>query len=117
MTIKSCIMSAVLAVAAPAASQAAVPDAALQWEARGAGSVQTATVYNLFNTKNNSRIGYDNRTFGVDLGWVSDGGQFEFRRDAGNVRDHRHTPISETENVSIYNTKTRRYLKYYRRGE
>jgi hypothetical protein len=121
MTLRSRIMSAVLAVVAlaavPAASQAAVPDAAHQWEARGAGSVQTASAYSLFNTKNNSRIGYDNRTFGVDLGWVSDGGQFEFRRDAGNVRDHRHTPISETENVSIYNTKTRRYLKYYRRGE
>jgi hypothetical protein len=102
---------------APAASHAAAPDAAHQWEARNAASVRTATSYSLFNTKNNGRLGYDNRVFGVDLGWVSNGGQFEFRRDSGNVRDHRRTVISETENVAIYNTKTRRYLKYYRRGE
>jgi hypothetical protein len=112
------LLAALAALAtAPAAAHAAAPDAAHQWEARGAGSVRTATSYSLFNTKINSRLGYDNRVFGVDLGWTSDGGQFEFRRDSGNVRDHRRTAISETENVAIYNTKTRRYLKYYRRGE
>jgi hypothetical protein len=106
-------------LALPAASQAAVPDAAHQWEARNSSSVQTGTPYSLFNTKNNSRIGYDNRVFGVDLGWTSGGGQFEFRRDPGrpNVRDHRRFAIAEDQNVAIYNTKTRRYLKFHKRGE
>jgi hypothetical protein len=100
-------------------SQAAAPDAARQWEARNAATVQTGSAYSLFNTKNNSQVGYDNRVFGIDMGWVSGGGQFEFRRDTGspNVRDHRRGAITETENVAIYNTKTRRYLKYYKRGD
>jgi hypothetical protein len=114
------ILTAALAIAAlPAAAQAAAPAAAQQWQARGAGTVQTGTSYTLFNTKNNSQIGYDNRVFGVDLGWVRDGGQFQFMRDSGspNVRDHRRGPIAENQNVAIYNTKTRRYLKYYKRGD
>jgi hypothetical protein len=114
------VLAAALALSAlPAAAQAAAPAAATQWEARNAASVQTGTSYSLFNTKNNSRLGYDNRVFGVDLGWVSDGGQFEFMRNSGspNVRDHRRFPIAEGENVAIYNTKTRRYLKYQRRGD
>jgi hypothetical protein len=115
-----CALAAALALAAvPAAAQAAVPDAAQQWEMRGVAGVRNASPSALFNTKNGGRLGYDNRVFGVDLGWVSDGGDFEFRRDTGsaNVRDHRPIPITETENVAIYNTKTRRYLKYYKRGE
>jgi hypothetical protein len=123
MTTRSRIVSVLAAVAAlaavPAASQAAVPDTARQWEARNAGSVMTGVSYSLFNTKNNSQIGYDNRVFGVDLGWVRDGGQFEFRKATGspNLRDHRRFAITETEDVAIYNTKTRRYLKYYKRGD
>jgi hypothetical protein len=114
------VLTAAIALAAvPAAAQAATPDAARQWDARGAATVQTASPYSLFNTKNNSQVGYDNRVFGIDLGWVKDGGQFEFRRNTGspNVRDHRRGAIAETENVAIYNTKTRRYLKYYKRGD
>jgi hypothetical protein len=118
--IVSVLAAAVALAAAPAASQAAVPDAAHQWEVRSAAApVKNGTSYSLFNTKNGSQLGHDNRVFGVDLGWVRDGGQFEFRRNTGNpnVRDHRSFPITETENVAIYNTKTRRYLKYYKRGE
>jgi hypothetical protein len=123
MSLRSRITAALVAALAlsalPAAAQAAAPAAATQWEARNAASVQTGTSYSLFNTKNNSRLGYDNRVFGVDLGWVSDGGQFQFMRNSGspNVRDHRRFPIAEGENVAIYNTKTRRYLKFHRRGE
>jgi len=119
---RSRLLSVLLAAAAlasvPSAAQAAAPETARQWEARNAASVKTGTPYSLFNTKNNAQLGYDNRVFGVDLGWVRNGGQFEFRRNTGNpnVRDHRRFPISETENVAIYNTKTKRYLKYHKRG-
>jgi len=75
-----------------------------------------ALKYDLYNTT--EQIGYENRTFGVDLGWVSNGGRFEFRRQAPpGTRDHRKGPISSDANVAIFNSKTRRYLKYYERGD
>lgn len=112
------VLLAVLALGAgPAAAEAAVPAGAHQWEVHNADGVKGSTAYELYNQKNRSQLGFDNRVFGVDLGWVGhSGGHFTFVRNTGslNVRDHRAIP--EDENVAIYNTKTRRYLKYYERG-
>ena len=104
--------------AVPAAADAQAPTAANEWQVRNAATVQTGTPYQLYNTRNNSQLGHDNRTFGVDLGWKRSG-HFEFRRatSSPNVRDHRRGPITETENVAIYNDKIHRYLKYYKRGQ
>lgn len=104
----------------PGAAHAAAPPGTQQWEVRSGASVQNGVQYQLWNTKNTSRVGYDNRTFGVDLGWNkgSSGGDFVFLRDTGkpNVRDHRRGPLAETQKVAVYNTKTRRYLRFEKRG-
>ncbi|MBJ7330360.1 MAG: hypothetical protein JHC95_10710 [Solirubrobacteraceae bacterium] len=110
---------AVLAVTAlPSAANADVPSGARQWEARNASTLQTGTEYDLFNGQG-GQLGYGNRTFGVDLEWTKSGGRFVFMRDSGkpNVRDHRRGPIAEDQRVAIYNTKTRRYLRYENRGD
>jgi hypothetical protein len=100
--------------AVPAASQ--VPPDAHQWEVPHANGVSYAIEYMLFNQKNKSQIGYENRKAAdeVDLDWVGNfGGLFSFMREAAvNTRDHRPGPIRETENVAIYNTEAKRYLKY-----
>jgi len=102
-------------VPVPGVSQIA-PKVAKQWNVNHTDRMSPATAYELYNTT--EQIGYENRTFGVDLGWVgSRGGHFEFiRKSPPEVRDHRG-PILTDENVAIYNTKTRRYLKYYKRGD
>lgn len=100
----------------PAASQVAVPSEAHQWEVPHADGVSSSIDYMLFNQKNKSQIGYENRKFDdeVDLDWVSNyGGLFSFMREApAGTRDHRRAAIPENANVAIYNTETRRYLKY-----
>jgi hypothetical protein len=110
-----------LALAAvPAAAQAA-PPAAKQWNVSNTNQLSYGTEYELYNKSAhigmNTQIGYENQTFGVDLGWVGhSGGYFEFLRQApSGVRDHRTGPIAHNENVALYNTKTRRYLVYYSR--
>ena len=116
---RNCILCAVFAALAlaalPFASKAA-PAAAKQWNVNNTDRMSPATEYELYNTT--EQLGYDNRTFGVDLGWVGhSGGYFEFLRKAPpGVRDHRG-PIAADENVAIYNTKTRRYLMYYDRAD
>lgn len=106
-------------LAAPAAAHADAPPGATQWKVLNASSVENGVQYHLLNTKNSSRIGYGNRWFGVDLEWTSGGGDFVFMKDSGkpNVRDHRRGPLATDQNVSIYNTKTRRYLRYEKRGD
>jgi len=117
--IKSRIFSVLFAALAlavvPTASQVA-PPAAKQWNVNNTDRMSPATEYELYNKT--TQLGYENRTFGVDLGWVGHGGgYFEFLRKAPpGVRDHRG-PIASDENVTIYNTKTRRYLMYYDRGD
>jgi hypothetical protein len=100
--------------AVPAASQ--VPPDAHQWEVPHANGVSYAIEYMLFNQKNKSQIGYENRKFNdeVDLDWVGNfGGLFTFMREApANTRDPRQGPIPENANVAIFNSETRRYLKY-----
>lgn len=95
----------------------AAPSAARQWNVNNTDKLSYATDYELYNKT--TQIGYEDRTFGVDLGWVgSSGGYFQFLRQAPpGTRDHRTGPIGATENVALYNTKTRRYLMYYDRNE
>ncbi|UGS34917.1 hypothetical protein DSM104329_01299 [Capillimicrobium parvum] len=110
---------AALAVAPAAVAGAAdVPSGADQWSVANTSSVQTGVDYELHN-RTGGQLGYDNRTFGVDLGWVGhSGGTFEFMRKAPpGVRDHRRGPIAEDEDVAIYNSKSRRYLIFKSRGE
>lgn len=111
------VLTATAALAAPAAAGAQAPDAAHQWTVKNeAGSVKNGVEYHLLNR--GSFLGYENRTFGVDLGLTSKGGNFVFKRNTGspNVRDHRTYPLTETENVAIYNTKRKAYLRYEQRG-
>jgi hypothetical protein len=110
------LLATFVLAAVPAASQVAVPADAHQWEVPHANGVSYAIAYMLFNQKNKSQIGYENRKFPdeVDLDWVGNfGGLFTFVREAPlNTPDHRQGPIPETANVAIYNSETRRYLKY-----
>ena len=112
------ILALVTLAALPGAAQADAPSGTTQWRVANASSVSNGTEYQLFN--GGARIGYENRTFGVDLGWNqgSKGGHFVFMRDSGkpNVRDHRAGPLAEDQRVAIYNTKTRKYLRFHERG-
>ena len=113
--IVAALIAAFVFAALPASSEAA-PAAARQWNVNYADQLSYAVEYELYNTS--EQIGYENRTFGVDLGWVRNGGHFEFRRQVPpGTTDHRKGPIPADANVAIYNTKTRRYLKYYDRGD
>ena len=102
--------------ALPFTSEAA-PTAAKQWNINHENRASFAVEYELYNKS--AQLGYEDRTFGVDLGWVgNNGGHFEFRRLApARTTDHRRGLIAGDENVAIYNTKTRRYLIYYKRGD
>ena len=103
-------------IALPAVSGAA-PSAAKQWSVDKTNHINNETEYVLFN--NGSQLGYDNRTFGVDLGrGVHDGGFFFFVRQApSGKRDRRVGPIRGDDKVAIFNTKTMRYLMFYPRGD
>ena len=94
----------------------AAPSNAKQWNVSDTDQISYGTEYKLYNTT--EQLGYDDRTFGVDLGWVGSGGLFVFMRQAPpGTRDHRKGPIAGEDNVAIYNTKTRRYLMYFDRGD
>ncbi len=114
------ILALVTLAALPGAAQADAPSGAKQWRVANTSSVSNGTEYQLFNNVG-GRLGYDNRTFGVDLGWNqgSKGGHFVFLRDSGkpNVRDHRSGPLAEDQRVAVYNTKTRKYLRFHERGQ
>jgi hypothetical protein len=94
----------------------AAPEAAKQWNVNNTNQISFGKPYELYNK--NTQIGYDDRTFGVNLGWVGHrGGHFEFHRQARpGVRDHRSGLISGDQNVAIYNNRARRYLMYHERG-
>jgi hypothetical protein len=118
--IKNRILSALLAIltlAAICGRSEAAPFAAKQWSVNNTDQISFGTDYELYNKT--SQLGYDHRTFGIDLGWVGhSGGYFQFMRwAASGVRDHRRGPVAGDEDVAIYNTMARRYLKYYRRGD
>jgi hypothetical protein len=110
---KSRLLVVVLALlalfVAPSLASAAEP---AQWTVNTAtGAPLPAVDYQLVNTGGGSRIGYQDRT-GVDLGWTSSGGNFQFIRAGAQpgVRDHR--AFKPEEAVALYNTKTKRYLAY-----
>jgi len=114
---KLCVVFALMALAAIPAVVMAAPAAAKQWNVNNADQISYATDYELYNKT--SQLGYEDRTFGVNLGWVGHGGgYFQFLRQAPpGTRDHRTGPIAGDANVALYNTKTRRYLMYYDRGD
>jgi hypothetical protein len=58
----------------------AVPAAAKQWNVNNASQVSFAVEYEHYNKS--TQLGYEDRTFGADLGWISNAGYFEFRRQA-----------------------------------
>ncbi|MGH9429788.1 MAG: hypothetical protein ACRD2L_26180, partial [Terriglobia bacterium] len=102
-------------IALPAVSVAA-PTAAKQWSVDKTDQINNETEYVLFNL--GSQLGYENRTFGVDLGRGARGGFFFFVRQApSGKRDRRVGPIAGDDNVAIFNTKTLRYLMFYARGD
>jgi len=113
-----CFLISLLGLFAPAAaSQAAVPSDAHQWEVHNADGVSSGIDYELHNKKNKKQIGYKKRTdygHSVDLDWVGhSGGHFQFMHKAPDgTRDHRRRPIPENADVAVYNTKAKRYLKY-----
>jgi len=110
------LLGALALIALPHVSEAA-PPAAKQWNVNNADQISYETDYELYNRS--SQIGYENRTFGVDLGWVGHtGGHFAFLRQAPpGKRDRRLGPIAGEDNVAIFNTKTLRYLMFYTRGD
>lgn len=109
------LLGAVVLIAMPAVS-AAAPAAARQWTVDQTNQISNETRYALYNR--GSKIGYDNRTFGVDLARGHNGGFFFFVRQApSGKRDRRMGPIPEDANVAIFNTKTNRYLMFYARGD
>ena len=113
--IRAVVLGALALIALPAVSKAA-PTAARQWSVDKTTQISYETDYVLFNE--GSQIGYENRTFGVDLGRGVRGGFFAFLRQAPpGKRDRRLGPIAEGDNVAIFNTKTLRYLKFYARGD
>lgn len=110
------LVGSVALTLAPASSQTA-PAGAKQWNINNTAQALYETDYELYNKT--SQLGYENRTFGVDLGWVGhSGGHFAFLRQAPpGKRDRRIGPIGATENVAIWNTKVKRYLYFYKRGD
>ena len=101
------------ALGAPASASAIdAPIATEQWRVANADTVQTSTDYELHNGKG-GQMGYDERRFGVSLGFVGHGGghfQFKPKGASPRVRDHRVRTVLEDEPLALYNTKTKQYL-------
>jgi len=117
--IRNCVRAVVLValslIALPVISLAA-PTAAKQWSVANTNQISYETDYVLYNM--GSQLGYDNRTFGIDLGRGVKGGFFAFLRQAPpGKRDRRLGPIGNGDKVAIFNTKTLRYLMFYARGD
>ena len=113
--ILAALIGALALMVLPAVSLAA-PPAAKQWSVDKTDQISYETDYVLYNS--GSQIGYENRTFGVDLGRGVRGGFFAFLRKAPpGKRDRRLGPIAGDDNVAIFNTKTLRYLMFYPRGD
>jgi len=110
------VLLGVLALIALPAVAVAAPPAAKQWSVDKTDQINNETEYVLYNL--GSQLGYENRTFGVDLGRGARGGFFAFLRQApSGKRDRRVGPIAGDDKVAIFNTKTLRYLMFYARGD
>lgn len=113
--IRAVLLGVLALIAMPVVSEAA-PPAAKQWSVDKTNQINNETEYVLYNL--GSQLGYENRTFGVDLGRGARGGFFFFVRQApSGKRDRRVGPIGENDKVAIFNTKTLRYLMFYARGD
>lgn len=112
--IRVVLIGALALIALPAVSEAA-PTAARQWSVDKTDQINNETEYVLYN--GSRKIGYENRTFGVDLGWVNGGFFFFVRKTLGGQRDRRIGLIGDSEDVALFNTKRQAYLKYYHRGD
>ena len=79
--IRNCVRAVVLValslIALPVISLAA-PTAAKQWSVANTNQISYETDYVLYNM--GSQLGYDNRTFGIDLGRGVKGGFFALLR-------------------------------------
>ena len=99
------LLIALFALALPATASAKDPLDPQQW---GLTNTSTAGQYLLFNQQINKAVGHGSRTWGADLVWGQEGGNWRFLRAN---RDHRGgVPIGEP--VAMYNTKARKYLNY-----
>lgn len=110
---------AVLAVTLlPSAAHAQPPLGTAQWKTEGTPTPQTNTRFLLFNELQSQPLGYNNRTFGVDLEWTTKGGDWEFRPapPAPGVNDRRRRALTSTETVAMFNWRTRRYLVHQSRS-
>ncbi|HEV8370583.1 MAG TPA: hypothetical protein VGQ39_21725 [Pyrinomonadaceae bacterium] len=108
------LIGALALIAIPVVSEAA-PPAAKQWSVDQTNQINNETEYALYN--GGRKLGYDNRTFGVDLGWVNGGFFFFVLKRPDGQRNRRIGLIAENDNVAIFNTKRNGYLKYYQRGD
>lgn len=111
---RAVLFGALVLMALPAVSVAA-PTGAKQWNVDKTDQINNETEYALYN--GSRKIGYENRTFGVDLGWVNGGFFFFVRKTPEGRRNRRIGTIPENDNVAIFNTKTLRYLMFYARGD
>lgn len=117
-----CIILALFAVFAitflPSAAHAQPPLGTAQWKTEGTPMPQTNTRFLLFNELQSQPLGYNNRTFGVDLEWTTKGGDWEFRPapPAPGVNDRRRRALTNTETVAMFNWRTRRYLVHQSRS-
>jgi hypothetical protein len=110
------LLLATVVLIATSAVALAAPSAARQWSVDKTDQINNETEYVLYNL--DSQLGYENRTFGIDLGRGARGGFFFFVRQApSGKRDRRVGPIGEADKVAIFNTKTLRYLMFYARGD
>ncbi len=112
--IRAVLLGVLALIAMPVVSEAA-PPAAKQWSVDKTNQISNETEYALYN--GSRKLGYDNRTFGVDLGWVNGGFFFFVRKTPAGRRDRRIGLIGGNEDVALFNTKRNAYLKYYRRGD
>jgi hypothetical protein len=111
MTKRHIVVTAVAVLSIVAVLKAA-PPGAKEWNVNNADQMSYGVPYELYNRT--TQIGYQDRRYGINLGWVGHaGGHFEFRREApAGTTDHRTGPIGATEKVAIWSTKAQRYIAY-----
>jgi hypothetical protein len=113
--VRAVLLGALALIALPAVSTGA-PSAAKQWSVDKTNQINNETEYVLYNL--GSQLGYENRTFGVDLGRGARGGFFFFVKQAPSGKRNRDVgTIAGDDNVAIFNTKSLRYLMFYARGD
>lgn len=115
MTKRHIVFTAVAVLSFVAVLKAA-PPGAKEWNVNNTEKMSYGTPYELYDNVN--QIGYQERRYGINLGWVGHaGGHFEFRRQApAGTTDNRTGPIGAGENVAIWSTKAQQYIVYQDRS-